>query len=365
MIVQVRNPNPSELNNVFEFLTLRLRENSEWNISAEYPTVLNQQNIHNMRIITDEQQKVISHAVIKPLIIKSPHIIFKVGAIGSVTTAPEFEGQGYSSKILKDCLASAKDQNCDIAMLWTNLFDFYRKLNFELAGTEMSAVIEEEFTPPIHQLKFLKDNKVSPESIYRLYASHTVNSVRTVEETKKFMQIPNTVIYTAWEPDGQLAAYAIEGKGADLGGYIHEWGGTVSKLMALFSYIRAEKNQPYTILIPRHSQNLLTNLAAKPVTLNEGYLGMIKIVNEEQIFGKIKRAFRAEGVADIVLEKQGDLYLFGCGKDIATLTDEKELTRLLFGPISYEDLNIFSEETILKLQKILPLKLWIWGWDSV
>lgn len=365
MMTQIRTPSENELPDLYDFLTQRLRENSQWTIDAEYPTALTSQNIHNMRIITDDHKNVLSHAVVKPLIIKSPHIIFKVGAIGSVTTAPEHEGKGLSTQILKDCLDAAKAQQCDIALLWTNLYDFYRKLNFELSGSEISVVVEEEFQGPLNNLRFMNSTKVSPEAIYKLYATHTVNSVRTVEETRKFMQIPNTIVYTAWETDGQLAAFAIEGKGADLGGYIHEWGGSVSKLMSLFSYIRQEKQQPYTIIIPKHSQNLITQLRTKPVSINEGYLGMIKMVNEDQLFTKIKRAFRSEGVADIVLENQNGLYVFGCGKDFVTVQNEKEIVRLLFGPVNYEELEVFSEETVLKLNKVLPLKLWVWGWDSI
>lgn len=359
-----RSPAESEWPQVLNFLNQSLRSASEWSIATEYPTALTPHNLHNMRIITENDQ-VLSHAVLKPLVIKSPHMIFKVGAIGSVVTEESRRNQGLSTKVIEDCIVQATRQNCDIAILWTDLYDFYRKMGFELAGTEVSVVIEEEFQAPDPTLRLSKDPKVAAQAIHRLYSTHTVNSVRTVEETRKFLSIPQTQVYTAWDASGQLAAYAIEGKGVDLGGYIHEWGGSVSAIVSLLSYIRREKQAPITIIVPRHSQNLLQRLREKPVTYNQGFLGMIKILNFEQLASKLKRAFRAEGVADIVLEKQDGKFIFGCNGDLAVIDGETNLTQLLFGPVDYAALGVFKTETCDRLAKILPLNLWIWGWDSI
>lgn len=360
-----RQPKEAELPHVLTFLDKALRSESAWSISAEYPTALTSSNLHNMRIISEEDQ-VLSHAVMKPMIIKTPQIIFKVGAIGSVVTDDKHRGQGLSTQVIQDCIKLAAEQSCDIVILWTDIFDFYRRIGFELAGSEFSIVIEEEFDTPISNLRFSTDAKVSPEAIHRLYSSHTVNSVRTIEETRKFLSIPKTKVYTAWETNGQLAAYAIEGKGVDLDGYIHEWGGSASKLMALFSFIRTFKKNPYVIICPRHASNLIEQLKKQPITMNEGFLGMIKIVNFDQLSAKIKRAFRAEGIADIVLEKHPNHYLFGIGQDLYTLTNENDLIRFIFGPINYRDFGVFTkEETLQKFEKVLPLDVWIWGWDSI
>jgi hypothetical protein len=317
-----------------------------------------------MRIITEDDQ-VVSHAVLKPLVVKSPHVIFKVGAIGSVVTNETHRNQGLSTKIIEDCLQQATRQQCDIAILWTDLYDFYRKMGFELAGTEISMVVEEEFQAPDPTLRLSRDAKVAAEAIHRLYSIHTVNSVRSVEETRKFLNIPQTQVYTAWDTSGQLAAYAVEGKGVDLGGYIHEWGGSVTAIITLLSFIRREKQKAITIIVPPHSHNLINRLREKPVTYNQGYLGMIKILNFEQLAAKIKRAFRAESMADIVLEKRQGKCVFGCNGDLAVLDGETNLTHLLFGPVDIAALKVFRPETCEKLSKILPLSLWIWGWDSI
>lgn len=360
-----RSPAEKEWPSVVEFLNTNLRSENNWSITKEYPTALNLTNLHNVRIITDEEKKIVSHAVMKPLIIKSPHLIFKAGAIGSVVTQESARNQGLSRQIIDDCLASAKTQSCDIAILWTNLFDFYRKAGFELAGYEISLLVDQNFSAPDQSLKFMTNAKVAPEAIHRLYSQHTVGTVRNIEDIRKFLSIPKTQVYTAWEPSGQLAAYAIEGKGADLGGYIHEWGGGVTKLLALFNYIQKQKGDTLTVIAPAHSQNLIRAMEAHGAGKNTGYLGMLKIVNFDQLAGKIKRAFRAVGVGDIVLEKQRDHFVFGCGPDFCTMQNETDMMHILFGPVDFAELEIFEPETVEKLNRVLPLQFWVWGWDSI
>lgn len=359
-----RAPAENELPTVLDFLNKKLREGSGWSIDHEYPTALTTSNLHNMRIIKDESQ-IVSHAVVKPLIIKSPYAIFKAGAIGSVVTDPNYRNQGHSKNLIGECVELARSQQCDIAILWSNLHDFYRKLGFELAGTEISLLIDKPLTDCQSDLRFSSDPKIAPDAIFRLYSNHTVASVRTIEETRKYMNIPQTKIYTAWEKNGTLAAYAVEGKGADLGGYIHEWGGQVSKLIPLINYIHTQKKAPLTVIVPRHAQNLITQVLQRGAAAHEGFLGMIKVINPDQLFGKIKRAFRAEGVADIVMEVRDGVFVFGIGQDLFTLSHEADVTSLLFGPIDLQKLDMMSEKTRTQLSKILPLPFWIWGWDSV
>lgn len=359
-----RSPDASEFPRVIEFLNESLRTGADWSIANEYPTALTSTNLHNMRIIADDE-RILSHAVLKPLVIKAPHVILKVAAIGSVVTDPGHRKQGLSTRILEDCLAESTRQQADVAILWTDQYDFYRRMGFELAGTEISLVLN---TPPSFEgqnLRFSADPKVSPEAIFRLYNQHTVGASRTSEEIRKFMSIPKTRIYTAWTPDGQLAAFAVEGKGADLGGYIHEWGGSVPKLIALLGWIGSQRAEPLTLIAPAHSRNLIEQLERLGAPRHEGYLGMLKVVNVNALGAKLKRAFRALGMPDFVLETREGRVVFGMGSELFHLNETADVTRLLFGPVDYTDLEMFSEESRGKLARVLPLPLWLWGWDSV
>ncbi len=359
-----RAPHQDEFPRVLEFLNNELRPQYEWSLDVEYPTALSMSNISNIRIIKS-QEKVLSHAVIRPLIVKSPNAIWKVGAIGSVVTHPEHRSQGLSTTILESCLAEAKKQDCDIAILWTNLYDFYRKLDFELAGSEISFVINKtlKIQNP-SQLKFITGNQVSAEAILKVYTQHSVNTVRTAEEIRKYLAIPKTQTYTAWDSTGQLVAYAVEGKGADLTGYIHEWGGSVSGLMALFDYIRDTKaGKDYTVIIPGHSVNLQQALLNNGIVPTEGFLGMIKILNKEAVFNKITKAARNIGMTDFQIHSFDHSIQFQFGEQVITARSPRDLVQLIFGPTP--QVPGLNQDLQNKMNRLFPMNLWLWGWDSI
>ncbi len=359
-----RTPQVHEFSDVVDFLNQNLREKNLWPISSEYPTALSTNNIHNISIIT-EDQKIVSHAVLKPLIIKTPLCILKVGAIGSVVTDPNHRQKGLSSKNIENCLELAKKQDCDLVILWTDKFDFYRKFGFALAGIEQTYILENKLVLKNKNLKLVCDNKVDPDAILKLHAQHTVHSMRTTEDVRNFLKIPNSHTYTAWNEKNQLVAYAVEGKGIDLTNYVHEWAGNVDSLMDLFSFMQQKHNQPLTIMVPEHSINLRQRLESVCTLSHQGFLGMIKILNYDVILNKVKKAFRAEGLDQIVLEMQNNEVIFGYGSDLYTIKDPADLTQLLFGPLKPKDLAFMKTETQEKLATLLPLPMWIWGWDSI
>jgi GNAT superfamily N-acetyltransferase len=352
-----RIPLESEVPNLIGFLDKNLRPEAGWSIAAEYPNVFNASNRQNIRIIEDGE-KVIAHAATKYLLVKNTFGILKIAAIGSVVTSPEHRNQGLSQKILQSSLAAAEKEGADIAILWTDLYDFYRKLGFELAGQEISVVLET--TPPAVDcgLRFMCSEKISPDAILRLYSQHTCGTLRTAEDIRRYLQIPNSRIYTAWNNQNELMAYAVEGKGVDLKGYIHEWGGGVPSLMPLFAHIRRVANIPITVIMPAHSQNLIRNIKNWGAVTNEGFLGMIRPVNFENLFFKVRRQARNLGMHDFVLEKTAQGVIIGTKDDQAIISDMSALTRLFFGPV---DTSLLKPE----FQKLFPIPLWIWGWDSV
>ena len=360
-----RPPLETEFSSVVQFLDSNLRPAEGWSITSEYPTAFGEANRGNIRIIKEADQ-VLAHAVIRPMIIKAPAGLFKVAGLGSVVTSTDHRNQGLSTKTIESCLEAARGHGCDFAILWTNLYDFYRRMDFELAGSEISALIDRDLhSNDAAKLKIIEGNKVAPEAIHKMYSQHTVTSLRTVEEIRKCLQIPNSRVYTAWDQQGQIKAYAIEGKGADLNGYIHEWGGGVQALLALFNHIRKVQQRPITAIIPRHSQNLVRALEDQKIAMNDGFLGMIKILNFDHLFAKIKRYARARGFGDLVLERQGSKFYLGAGENIFSTDSERDIVKLIFGPLKASEIHDFGRDANETMEAVFPLHLWVWGWDSI
>lgn len=354
-----------ELGELIQFLSTNLRPDQKWTIAEEYPLAIHDSNLNNVRVIKD-QDNFLSAAVMKPLVIKSPVGVFKIAAIGSVVTNPQFRNQGFSKQVLEDCIESARKHGCDFAILWTNLHDFYRKLGFELAGTEISISVPQNFKcADVPGLRFVNSNKVDPEALLRLYSQHSTGSVRTAADIRHCLNIPNMRVFTAWDEKNTLQAYAVEGKGADLEGYIHEWGGGISKLLPLIKFAMNERKRPLTVISPSHSQNLIRQLVAGGGQETSGVLGMIKILNAPHLLNKVKKYIRALGIDDVVLEPREGRFYMGYKQEIFSTDAESDLVRLLFGPLKASQLNVFDKETAATFEKIFPLNMWVWGWDSV
>ena len=219
-----RPPVKDEFASVVSFLSRELRPDVDWTIADEYPLAIDDSNINNIRVIKSSDEY-LSAAVMKPQLMKCPAGLFKIAAIGSVVTHPNHRNQGLSRQVLEDCLIAAKAHGCDFAVLWTHLHDFYRKIGFELAGSEIAMTIAEPWDEEPHSLRFTETANIEAEAILRLYSMHTTGTIRTTEDIRRFLKIPNSRVYAAWDTKGLLQAYAVEGKGADLNGYVHEWGG--------------------------------------------------------------------------------------------------------------------------------------------
>ena len=369
-MLKPRSPEQHEFDHVVEFLNQQLRADSTWPINSEYPTALTPSNMHNMSIITEEgptpeQQKIISHALIKPIITKTPYAIFKLGAIGSVVTDPSHRQQGLSTLNMQNCLAKATAQDCDLVILWTDKTEFYQKFGFELAGRENTYVFTEAQPQRTQGIRFVKGTQIDPQAILKLYSQHSVGSLRSIDDIQQYLKIPNANVYTAWSSTNQLLAYAVDGKGADLQTFIHEWGGQVDALIDLVGHMVKSEGKSYHLMVPNHSLNLRKTLDDLEIFCHRGFLAMLRIHNFESIAMKVKRAFRAEGFDQIVLEKQHGQIVFGYGQDLYTLDQEADLAKILFGPTTIDEMTFIKAETREILGQILPLPLWVWGWDSI
>src|SRR6185312_5990178 len=161
----------------------------------------------------------------------------------------------------------------------------------------------------------------------------------------------NSRVFTAWDAQNRLQAYAVEGKGADLASCIHEWGGGVSKLMPLFAFAVKESAHPLTVMAPVHSANLIRQLTTAGASQNSGVLGMIKILNTPALMTKIKKHIRGMGFEDVVFEPREGRFYLGYKTEIFHTDSESDLVRLIFGPQQASQLHPFDEQTADVLEK--------------
>ncbi len=361
---QARHPLPEEYPNLIHFLDTQLRADQGWSLTDEYPSAFQPQNLVHSHIVKGDSG-FLSHAIMRPLMVKTPLYVVKVATIGSVVTDSSYRKLGLSRNVIQGCLDQAREIGCEIAILWSNLFDFYRKMNFELAGNELNILFNKDLKLIRNDLTYRCSPQVDPQALLRLYNAHSVTSVRTVDEIRRCLKIPQSRIYTAWDQHNSLKAYAVEGKGVDLTGYVHEWGGNVHDLLSLVNYVRLDQGRDIRLIVPEHAQNLLRKALQNGLEIHHGHLGMIRVLDFPKLYEKIHRAAKAIGISDLVLKCDRHLHTIGIKKDTISTGSTTEMVRILFGPDSLASIHKIKRETDEILGKLFPLPFWIWGWDSI
>ncbi|MCB0379262.1 MAG: GNAT family N-acetyltransferase [Bdellovibrionales bacterium] len=364
--MEARAPQSQEWKQIDNFLNETLRKDIKWSLKDEYPLAFEEKNLANIRII-EEQGNILSHAVLKPTIIKTHWHVFKVGFIGSVVTNESHRGQGLSQSVIQSCIQAAEQQDCDFAMLWTDLFDFYQKFGFEVAGSEIALQVNTNFKSSTKKdLRILDTAQVSPHDILKLYNRHNLKTLRTAIDIQKYLKIPNSEVFTGWNRlTNQLEAYCVLGKGADFHNYIHEWGGSVSALLSLVESIQEKKNESITLITPPQCENLIRQMEALGAQKQFGVLGMIKIINPTNFCKKIKKGARALGHDQFIFEFRDGTYYFGYGQDVYQTTADSDMVRLVFGPLKADQIHEFSNQTLEIFKELFPIPFWVWGWDSI
>ena len=212
----------------------------------------------------------------------------------------------------------------------------------------------------------MEGGNISPEALLRVYNKHNMRSVRNASDIRTYLKIPQTRIYTAWNRlTNALEAYVVEGKGVDFANYIHEWGGNVSSILSLLKTLTKMRKDNLTIILPPQSQNLQRKLLEHGGDMHKGILGMIRLTNPVSITKKIKKAARAQGFDQFVFEYRNGKYYFGNGSEVYQTDSDRDMIRLIFGPLKPDQIHPFSKEVSDVFNEIFPIPFWVWGWDSI
>jgi hypothetical protein len=70
-------------------------------------------------------------------------------------------------------------------------------------------------------------------------------------------------------------------------------------------------------------------------------------------------------VESFALEERDGRFYFGTEAGIFSTDSEQDLVKLIFGPHKASEIHSFDAKTAEALERVLPINLWIWGWDSV
>ena len=161
----------------------------------------------------------------------------RVGIVGAVATDLHFRGQGLASLLIESCVKKARSLDAQLIVLWSGEREFYQKLGFRSFGKQSRVILEDVLLPQIASAE--------EQKVYQGYVPELFNLVRA-RKTGLCLQASDRVWFEAhknveWFFTGspeQPTAYAAVGRGVDLKGHIHEWGGSPRGLLQILTFLK-------------------------------------------------------------------------------------------------------------------------------
>jgi predicted N-acetyltransferase YhbS len=224
-------------------LQASLREGGAgYGIAAEYPLVLGRAGAR-FSWCGFEGARVVAHINLWPREVSGR----RVGLVGNVATDPEFRGRGLMHTMFKEIRVAAQKQGLTGLVLWSDLQEFYQKLGFRSCGRERRYLYQAVDLGRCSQGVTVRPAGPA-DAGHMLPLRHEVALTlsRSTAEMAAQLAIPDTHGFLF--PRG----YAVEGRGADLRGVVHEWGAASPEdlLGALYGIAEARDLAQVMLLAP-------------------------------------------------------------------------------------------------------------------
>jgi hypothetical protein len=247
-----------------------------------------------------------------------------VALIGAVATAGSHRGHGLASRTVSLAVEWARERGAAMALLWGAETALYERLGFELCGSQVRIGLGElDLGAPIKDFsRIVLGRGWIPSLVQSLKMRGS--GLRLADSDERWLEAHKGVDwYWLGEPDAPQA-YAALGRGIDLQGLVHEWGGeSPEALKTLLQLVRMERGD--------------AQLLASPELLGAWQLGAVQAPVEYLCMARALDVARLTRGFGIALPADDPLMT----------TPDAAICRKLFGPG----------------ENARPL--WIWGLDAV
>ena len=363
-----------------ELMNTALRDGAK--IREEYPLVFEEE--FDGRVISLEEQGVTQAccAILeRDFLVERQRV--KGGLIGSVVTAPEFRVQGKGTHLLIQAEAALQIQGCAFAVLWAENPKWYIDRGYGPMSSEHTFLINRDLVASLPELEEVRSMLPGDaKAIHSLYQRHSVRVERSLEETEALLDCPDMLVLVSVR-QGKVAAYACMGRGRDLQGAVHEWGGSSHEILGLlraYLEIAYPDGRPFETVIdpetgnevpvaeqillmaPPSAVDLCLRLESLGVPSMHSMLALGKILDRNAAAKLLNEVIGKAGSVEVTDDPQRPFLIQGRDKQ-GTLDDEGVFA-LLFGvPEVQQDVRNFLREFGLENSQ-LPLEPFAWGLDS-
>lgn len=290
---------------------------------------------------------------------------FACAFFGSVVTAEAHRGRGLARHTLEAAEDRAREEGAALAFLWADDAEVYASMGWRPAGTEYDYRLDDNqrtFLPDAEGVRAARPEDA--EAIHALYCRHEQRVARTLAEQRQLLAVPGVTTLVR-EVEGQVKAYGCVGRGADLQGVLHEWGGDgVEVLHVLAGHLDLRDDEGLDedlfLMLPSGATGLLEYLSLTRCPGARGVLGLAKVLCLDAATELLGRHLPS-GVEACV--EGATVALRRGGRSISL--DADALLDLFLPPAGEGRTQRKVERRLGVTLASLPLAPFVWGLDSI
>jgi N-acetylglutamate synthase-like GNAT family acetyltransferase len=168
----------------------------------------------------------------------------EIGIIGGVATCQGHRGRGLASQVVKSAVQWLTQRKVHCVFLWSDQEGFYKKLGFNTYGEQLTLTVKEALNA-----RPCRPTRVHEGWIRRLFdliVQRTDGLVLSRSDLAWYESHKNVSWFYTGSPK-EPKAFVAFGRGLDLQGYIHQWGGDPDEVKIIFQFI-LQKNPQALVL---------------------------------------------------------------------------------------------------------------------
>lgn len=343
-------------------------------IEDEFFLLLDPNNASQQLVAFDDQRKTVlatvSYRSFRMQFPFSTSYPLDVIGIGLVVTHPTARSRGLSKQLQLEAESRGQQMGASLAVLWSELQEFYEKLNYAPFGQENQWELHRSHLRKIRH--YLSENKIHTKSeslksfkeMHPLYASQAMGPHRSSELYQNFFKLTDVWSQGVFNEQRELKGYALRGKARDLRTCIHELIGDKNAcLIALADLLEALPHQggSFRLQLPASHPVNFTSVLGPPQKM---VLAFGKILRPLSFCNWLMSTQHLkQGLTLTFEEKQYQLkYL---GQKLFSTEFGADILQLFMGPLVPNDFDNFPLEGKQHLSGYQIPPFYFWGMDSV